>query len=195
MAKKSATPQEEKFERQEFELFPALAAIDNQDWHWFGNLTQEQQRKFSAYMMLHWVSSIKNSGALAEYYVLATEQHANKYMFNEHVSNHPELQWMMLCSASPKRGRQQHTWIPHLSERYARYQERPTKKKVAEYFGKIYSAPADTINQVAEQYVTEHSHRHTLAEMYPNMKIEDIAVLAECVTPEDIKEYEKQSGL
>jgi hypothetical protein len=194
MAKKTAVPTEEKFERQDFDLFPALSAVDKQDYEWFRNLTQEQQKKFSAYMMLHWVSSIKNNGPLAEYYVLATEQMANLHMFNEQVSNHPELQWMMLCASSPNRGKQAHTWIPHLSERYARYQEMPTKKRVSEYFSKIYSADADTINQAAEQYIEEHQHRHKLAMMYPTMKISDIETLASSITEQEVQEYEKESG-
>jgi len=184
-----------QFDRQNLDLFQALSAIDKRDWHWFGQLTSEQQRKFSPYMMLHWVSSINKNGPLSEFYVLATEQQANKYIFNEHVSNHPELQWMMLCASSPGRGSQRHSWIPHLSERYAKYQEKPTKKKVSEYFSKIYNADSDVINEASEQFVTEHNHRHQLAEMYPNMKLEDIAVLANCVSKEDIVEYEKQCGL
>ena len=194
MAKKTAVPTEEKFERQDFDLFPALTAIDKQDYKWFGNLTQEQQKKFSAYMMLHWVSSIKRNGPICEYYVLVTEKTANLHMFNERVSNHPELQWMMLCASSAGRGRQEHSWIPHLSERYARYQEMPTKKKVSEYFNKLYSADSDVINEAAEQYIHEHKHCHRLATMYPTMKISDIAVLASSVTEQEIDEYEKESG-
>lgn len=186
---------DEKFDKQEFDLFTALSAIDKQDWYWFRNLTTEQQRKFSPYMMIHWISSINKNGPLAEGYVLATEQSANKYIFNENVTSHPELQWMMLCASSLGCGPQRHTWLPHLSERYSRYQERPTKKKVSEYFQKIYTADTNTINEAAEQYVTEHNHRHRLAEMYPNMKLEDISMLANCVTAGDINEYEKQCGL
>jgi hypothetical protein len=192
---KEKVPTDERFDRQDFDLFAGLAAIDRQDYGWFRKLTPEQQKKFSAYMMLHWTSSIKNNGPLAEGYVLMTEYSANRYMFNEHVSGHPELQWMMLCASSPGRGRQAHVWIPHLSEKYARYQEMPTKKRVAEYFSKVYSADTATINQAADQYVDEQRHRHRLAEMFPTMKIEDIAVLAEQVTPQAITDYEKESGL
>lgn len=56
---KAKTPIDEKFEKIDFDLFEALAAIDRKDYGYYDRLTEEQQRKFSPYMMVRWMSSMK----------------------------------------------------------------------------------------------------------------------------------------
>ncbi len=41
---KATTPVDEKFEKQDFDLFEALNAIDNKDYEYFDRLTPEQQK-------------------------------------------------------------------------------------------------------------------------------------------------------
>ena len=83
--RKPAVPVDEKFEKQDFDLFEALAAIDKKDYDYYDRLTEEQQRKFVAYMMIHWASAIKGSSELQQYYLQSIEYHTNKYYFNEYV--------------------------------------------------------------------------------------------------------------
>jgi len=47
---------DEKFENVDFDLFKAIDAIDRKDYGWWDTLTEEQTKKFSAYMLLHWIS-------------------------------------------------------------------------------------------------------------------------------------------
>ena len=192
--KKAAVSADEKFQNQDFELFPALAQIDAKNHLYYSTLTEEQQKKFVPYMLCHWTSSVKAGGNLGAYYVMSTEFNANKYMFNEHVQNHPQLQWMMLCAASPGIGRQQHQWLPHMKEKVTQLKEPANKKDVKDYFSKIYKASPQVLDEIAEAYTHEQRHHHRLAKMYPELKIDDIKALAELVSEQDIENYERDSG-
>jgi hypothetical protein len=193
--KKIATPKDEKFESQDFDLFEALTALDKKDYGYIDRLTEEQQKKFVPYMMTHWMSAIKGSDGLQGYYVLSTEYHANKHLFNEYVQKHPKLQWQMLCASSPGMGKQFHQWIPHLSSKTTQLKESPKEKEIRDYFTKIYPKASEAnLYAISEAFVEEHKKKVYLAKKYPNLKQTDIDLLASIVTDEEIKQYEKDSG-
>jgi hypothetical protein len=193
--RKPAVPQEEKFEKQDFDLFGALLALDKKDYGYFDNLTPEQQRKFTAFMLVRYMSYLKGSGEIAGYYAMSTNYHANKYIFNEYVQKHPKLQWLMLCAASPGLGKQFHPWIPQIREKVSLLKEPAQLKEVKEYYKKIYpKAGEDDITDVAKAYVQEQKKKMYLASVYPTMKIADIEVLSQTVTDEEINQYERDRG-
>ena len=193
--KKPATPKDEKFEKQDFDLFEALAALDRKDYHYLDNLTEEQQKKFVPYMMTHWMSCVKDNGGIQGYYVMSTEYAANKHLFNEHVQKHPKLQWMMLCAASPGIGKKFHQWIPHLSSKVTQLKESPKLKDVKDYYAKIYpKADSESLAMISETFVEEHKKKVYLAKNFPDLKMADIEVLAQLVTDDDIREYERDLG-
>lgn len=193
--KKTATPKDEKLEKIDFNLFEALAAIDKKDYRYYQNLTPEQKSKFSAYMMLHWTSTVKSNANTSLYYLLSTEAYANKHIFNEHVANHPELQWLMFCAASPGIGKQFHKWIPHIKEKVSKLKEPAKLTDIKEYFKKVYSkASPEDIDIIGKAFVESHKRKLYLAKKFPNMKIEDIETLNELITDDDIDQYEKEYG-
>lgn len=193
--KKPAVPTDEKFTNQDFDLFAALNAIDAKNYTWYTKLSDEQKKKFVPYMMTHWVSSVTKSGPVSQYYLGSTNEYANKYLFDEHVQDHPELQWLMLCSASPGIGNQKHAWIPHMKPRVVALKDRAVKKDVKEYFSKIYTGlKPDVLEQVSDQYTNTQRHLVKLAEMFPNMKRADLELMGELISEEDIKDYERESG-
>lgn len=193
--KKQATPKDEKFEKQDFNLFEALAALDKKDYNYYDRLTPEQQKKFVPFMMIHWMSAIKSSGDLARYYVISTNEHANTYLFNESVMKHPKLQWYMLCASSPGLGKQFHQWIPHIKERVSKLREPAKAKDIKEYYKKIYkTAGANDLDLLSEVFVENHKRKMYLAERFPNMKFEDIELLGDIITDEDIDKYEQELG-
>lgn len=195
MATKNQTPQDEKWSNQDFDLFGALVALDKKDYSYFSGLTEEQQRKFVPYMMVHWMSAVKAQGVLGGYYTISTDTHANKYLFNELVQKHPELQWLMLCAASPGLGKQFHQWIPHLKTAVANLKEAAKERDVVEYFQKIYRGAGEAdIKQAASEWVSTQNHQHRLAEMYPDMKLQDVSTLSALVDASEIDEYEQRSG-
>ena len=195
MATKKSTPIDEKFVAQDFDLFDALTAMDKKDYGYYDRLTEEQQKKFVPYMMTHWMSAIKGSVKDSKYYVLSTNEYANKHLFNEHVQKHPKLQCLMLCCSSPDKGKQFHKWIPHLGSKVTSLKEPAKVKEIKEYYTKIYpKADSDSIDEISKQFVIEHKRKCYLAETFPNLKQSDIEVLSQLVTDEDIKQYEKDRG-
>lgn len=192
---KATTPADEKFEKQDFDLFEALTAIDKKDYDYFDRLTPEQQKKFVPFMMLHWMSAIKANEGLSRYYVMSAAEYANKYMFNENVMKHPKLQWLMLCSASPGLGKQFHQWIPHIKMNVSKLKETAKVKDVKEYFKKIYPKTSDSdLTELSQAFVENQKRKMYLAERFPNMKYDEIELLSDIITDQDIKQYEEDLG-
>jgi hypothetical protein len=190
------TNSEDKFEQTEFDLFVALEQIDRKNYNWFSNLTEEQRKKFVPYMVLHWNSSVKANSEVSSYYVMSTDICANKYIFNDTIQNHPELQWLMFCASSPGIGKQFHAWIPHLSSKTGELRETVKKKDISDYLTKIFkNDSADEIDATAT-YMTELlNHRVKLASFHPELKLDDIAVLSNLVDNTDVQAYEKECGI
>jgi hypothetical protein len=186
---------DEKFTGQDFDLFDALAAIDKKDYSYYDRLTPEQRKKFVPFMMLHWISAVRASADVQSYYLQSTEYHANKYLFNEAVQKHPKLQWLMLCAASPGLGKQFHQWIPHIRERVTRLLDSPKQKEIKEYFKKIYPKTNDgDLTLLSEVYVETHKKKMYLAKKFPELKFDEIELLSDLTTDEDIKQYEEDWG-
>lgn len=192
---KAKVDSSEKFQAQDFDLFGALEALDRKDYGWFSRLTEEQQRKFVPYMLVHWMSAVKAKGLLSGYYVLSVDSTANRHLFSEYVQRHPELQWMMLCAASPGMGKQFHQWIPHLQAGVTQLRTQAKKAEVVEYFKKIYSGmDTGAIEDAACWFVEKQNFKVKLAGHCPNLRLDDIETLSAVCTVEELAEYEEQSG-
>lgn len=189
------TPTDEKFQKQDFDLFEALLALDKKDYGYYDRLTEEQQKKFVPYMMTHWMSQVKANGGVQEYYLRSVDYYANQHMFNENVQKHPKLQWYMLCASSPGLGKQFHQWVPHLPAKAANLKESVKEKEVREYFTKIYpKASQQDVQDISQAFTTEHKKKVYLAQQYPELKHSDIELLSQLVTDEDIRKYEQDRG-
>jgi len=186
---------DEKFTNQDFDLFEALNAIDRKDYSYYDRLTPEQQKKFVPFMLIHWVSAIKGNKDLQSYYLQSTDYHANKYLFNENVQKHPKLQWLMLCAASPGIGKQFHQWIPHIRAGVTKLKDMPKTKEMKEYFKKIYPKSSDSdLTAISAVFVDNHKKKMYLASKFPEMKFDEIELLSEIITDQDIAKYEEDSG-
>jgi len=194
--KKEVLAEDEKLANQDFDLFEALAALDKKDYGYYDRLTTEQQKKFSPYMMIQWLCSVKGSADIQAYYLQSTEYYANKYFFNENVQKNPKLAWLMLCAASPGIGKQFRQWIPSIKEKVTALKEPAKHKDIKEYFKKIYPKVSDQdINELATVFVEQQKRKVFLASQYPNMKFDEIELLSELITNSDIEQYERDSGI
>jgi hypothetical protein len=86
-----------------------MKMFDRKVRSFYDDLTAEEKKKFSNYLMIRWGSAVEGPRDLQEYYVIATNERLNKHFFN--VSKHPKLQWLMATSVSPDLGAQRHPWI------------------------------------------------------------------------------------
>lgn len=192
---KAKVSADEKFEKIEFDLFEALFALDKKDYDYYDRLTEEQQQKFNPFMLIKWLTYIKGKTEAQQYYVLAGNEYANKYLFNEIVGKHPKLQWLMLCSMSPQLGKQFRQWIPQISERVSKLKDSAKLSDIREYYNKVYpKADSELIDEIAKLYVDQHKKKIYLADKFPEMNFDDIETLSGFITDDDIKNYEKEHG-
>lgn len=195
MAKKTSPPADEKFQNIDFPLFEAINAIDNKDYGYYDRLTPEQQKKFIPWMLLNYVSTVKSNTALQQFHLLSTEEFANKYMFNECISNHPKLQWMMLCASALGKGKQFHPWIPQIKERVSKLKDKANVGDIKEYYGKIYPTESETAHkELAEAFVKEQTRKVYFAGKFPHLKFDEIEILNSIITDNEIEQYEKDNG-
>lgn len=75
----------------------------------YDELTPDERKKFSTFLMIRWGSAVEGSRELQEFYVIATNERLNKHFYS--MSRHPKLQWLMATSVSPDLGAHRHNWI------------------------------------------------------------------------------------
>ena len=86
-----------------------MSQFDRKNRDFYDELTDEERKKFSNYLMIRWGSAVQGSRELQEFYVIATNERLNKHFFA--VNKHPKLQWLMATSVSPGMGVHRHQWI------------------------------------------------------------------------------------
>lgn len=86
-----------------------MRVFDNKVRSFYDDLTPEERKKFSTYLMIRWGSSVQGSRELQEFYVISTNERLNKHFFN--IGKHPKLQWLLATTVSPGMGSHRHQWI------------------------------------------------------------------------------------
>jgi hypothetical protein len=86
-----------------------MRAFDNKDRDFYKNLTDEERKKFSNFLMIRWGSSVQGSTELQQYYLLSCNENLNKHFFD--LARYPELQWLSATTVSPGMGTFRHDWI------------------------------------------------------------------------------------
>jgi hypothetical protein len=135
-----------------------MSVFDRKERDFYDNLTDEERKKFSIFLMIRYGSSVQGSRDLQEFYVISCNERLNKHFFALH--KHPKLQWLMATTVSPGLGTFRHNWIA------------PKKKE---------AGPAGSVKK-------------QLAELFPNMKSDEIDLLAEVTTKKELDQYLKDHG-
>lgn len=86
-----------------------MRAFDSKDRKFYADLTDEERKKFSNYLMVRWGSSVQGSSDLQAYYLMSCNENLNKHFFD--LSKYPELQWLSATTVSPGLGNFRHNWI------------------------------------------------------------------------------------
>jgi hypothetical protein len=106
-----------------------MTQFDRKNRNFYDDLTVEERKKFSNYLMIRWGSSIQGSAELQNYYLQSSNHYVNKRFFD--INRHPKLQWLCATAVSPGLGTQRHQWIaPKKKEAGASV----IKKQIAELF-------------------------------------------------------------
>jgi hypothetical protein len=90
-------------------LASELAALNSKRRSFYDELSDEEKKKFSAYLLLKYGANIEGSSELQEWYLRAINEYVNINFFE--LNKHPKLQWLTLTTVSPKFGNQRHYWL------------------------------------------------------------------------------------
>lgn len=86
-----------------------MAQFDLKNRTFYDELTVEERKKFSNYLMIRWGSSVQGSRELQEFYLISTNERLNKRFFE--INRYPKLQWLASTTVSPDMGTHRHQWI------------------------------------------------------------------------------------
>jgi hypothetical protein len=86
-----------------------MAQFDLKNRAFYDDLTDDEKKKFSNFLMIRYGSSVGGSRDLQEFYLIACNERLNKHFFT--INRHPKLQWLCATSVSPGMGAVRHNWI------------------------------------------------------------------------------------
>jgi hypothetical protein len=86
-----------------------MTQFDRKYRAFYDELTADEKKKFSNFLMIRYGSSVQGSRDLQEFYLIATNERLNKHFFA--INRHPKLQWLSATTVSPGMGPQRHQWI------------------------------------------------------------------------------------
>ena len=82
---------------QKLNLDSVLQALDRQDLDYYNNLTDEEKKAYSPFILMRYMASAGPQSPQAPYAVIAINELVNKSLFE--LGKHPELQHKLLCLA------------------------------------------------------------------------------------------------
>lgn len=88
-----------------------LAALDRKDRGYLDSMTDEEQKKFSPFLMIRWGATVEGNADMQAYYLMSCNQKLNKNFFDINTTQHKKLQWLMATTISPGMGKQKHPWL------------------------------------------------------------------------------------
>lgn len=135
-----------------------MTQFDRKNREFYDELTDEEKKKFSNFLMIRYGSSVQGNTMDQAVYLLSCNENLNKHFFA--INRHPKLQWLCATAVSPGWGTKRHNWIA------------PKKKEPGA--GGI---------------------KKQLAELFPNMKLDEIEVMAAINDKKDLAEYLKKLGI
>ena len=91
-----------------------MAQFDQKNRAFYDELTDEEKKKFSNFLMIRYGSSIDAGNnprdkLVQQYYLQNCNENLNKHFFA--INRHPKLQWLCATTVSPDDGNKRHTWI------------------------------------------------------------------------------------
>ena len=134
-----------------------LAAVDMGALTVWDELSDEERKQVSFYLLNRYISSVKGDREKQELAVFKTNEYYNKGFFV--LQKHKKLLWQLLCLSGNTGKIAYHEWIGH-------------KKKAGD-------------NSKAAKF---------LSNMFPNMKQDEVELLARISTKKELQEYAQAHG-
>ena len=86
-----------------------MMQLDRKNREFYDELTVDEKKKFSNFLMIRYGSSVQGGRDLQEFYLISANERLNKHFFA--INRHPKLQWLCVSTVSPGMGPQRHQWI------------------------------------------------------------------------------------
>jgi hypothetical protein len=133
-----------------------MRQFDRKNRDFYNELTDEERKKFSPFLMIRWGSSVEGSRDLQEFYVISTNERLNKHFFAINTTAHKKLQWLMATAVSPDMGTPRHTWIAPKKKEAGLSTKR---KALMEIFPAYKSDEIDVMAQIVTQKEIDAYHK------------------------------------
>jgi hypothetical protein len=136
-----------------------MSQFDRKNRSFYDELTDEERKKFSNYLMIRWGSAIQGSQELQEYYVQSTNHYLNKNFFA--INRHPKLQWLCATAVSPGLGTQRHQWIAPKKKEAGNSE---VKKTLTDLYPNWKMSDIEVMAKIItkkelQEYLREHGHK------------------------------------
>jgi len=131
-----------------------MAQLDLCNRQFYDELTDEERKKFSTYLMLRWGSVVNGIPELQQYYLQAMNERVNKRFFD--INKHPKLQWLLLTTVSPNMGKHRHEWMA--------YSGKTAKNKRAQKMLELYPHIKSDEAELLADKITDEQYKTMLVE-------------------------------
>jgi hypothetical protein len=121
--------------------------LKNRDF--YSDLSDEERKKFSNFLMIRWGSSVQGSRDLQEFYLISTNERLNKHFFT--INKHPQLQWLCASSVSPGMGVHRHQWISPKKKDENSANAGTKKKQLLTLFPNMKGSDAEAMSKIVSQ--------------------------------------------
>jgi hypothetical protein len=88
-----------------------MAQFDQKNRDFYDDLTEEERKKFSPFLMIRYGATVSGSAELQAYYLISCNERLNRNFFDVNTTQHKKLQWLLATTVSPGMGKQFHQWI------------------------------------------------------------------------------------
>jgi len=106
-----------------------MRAFDMKDRGFYDDLTDEERKKFSTFLMLKYGGNVNGSYDMQAWYLRAHNERVNMNFFD--LGKHPKLQWLACTTVSPELGPQNHYWLSSVKKQ-------PGINKIHKFLSKVY---------------------------------------------------------
>jgi hypothetical protein len=88
-----------------------MSALDHKQRDYYDSMTDDEKKKFAAFLMIRWGSAVTGDTILQQYYLASCNQRLNKNFFDISASKHKKFLWLLATTISPGMGNHYHKWI------------------------------------------------------------------------------------
>ena len=126
-----------------------MKEFDLKNRRFYSDLSDEEKKKFSNFLMIRWGSSVQGSRDLQEFYLISTNERLNKHFFT--INKHPHLQWLCASSVSPGMGAHRHQWISPKKKDENSANAGTKKKQLLTLFPNMKGSDAEAMSKIVSQ--------------------------------------------